>query len=248
MPSRRTFSLSALALALALPLLLTIPLGCAGQPAENPADTAGNAAGGGDAAGDAAGSLVGDDPSLGDTLGPWPGGWDTLSLAVGQHFRYDVKTYDQAEGVQEGTLEIGIKDADEGQFIIEWRLELPGVDLNYYFGTNPGWIDWRLGVGPEGWNWLRELVQDPAEAYDGSGLVGWEDGSSSAGAGAGRITCTIEGRRSFAGITGALGRWERGDGSSGTFCANPRVALPLYVHAGGADCYTEFTLVEAGGF
>lgn len=228
--------LKVFALVLVLALAVTAPLGCAKKPVEDP---------GGDAGG--GGALVGDDPSKGETLGAWGQGW-SAGFAVGQHFRYNMVTYDETEGVSTGCYELWIKDTGHGQYMVEWFLELPGVYFNNYFGTDPGEIDWELGMDSKAWDLVRGLIETPGLMIGMSGLDNWEEGTCSGGEGDDVLTCTISGKRSFAGVTGAWGRWDTGDGSFGEFCVNPNVPLALYVRTGNPGSWLEYELTAIDGF
>jgi len=228
-------ALAAAAAAFALPLA-----GCA--RAGRPTAAGAGSAGSGQPAGE-----PGQDPAFGRELGPW-GDWDA-SLAPGQHYRYSLNTVTDGR-LTTGWYQLDLSDAGNGRLRVDYAGSVGDGFSGSFVAETPSTIDWADGITyTVARAALVGLLVTPRRAL-GLASHSWEPGASwSLGEGANRISFAITAKRSFAGITGALGVWKDAAGQSCEFCVNPNVPLALYLKLLTDERnYVEYTLVECGGF
>lgn len=249
-----------LAMVVVLALVLTIPVGCSRPEAPEDEGDSGSTGDTGSGSGSGSGSdsggsgstggsdadelALGADASAGDALGDWNAEWNT-DFGPGQHYRYIIRTV--GDETIEGYYDLTIEDAGGGNIKIIYDIDF-GATYSGSFTTNAEEPDLSAGMDFAAWGLLLGLAVTPALMLGLSGMDGWEEASWTFGEGEDAISFETTGRRSYAGITGAVGRWESGDGSFGEWCINPNVPLALYCKIGDAASYMEYILVDIDGF
>ncbi len=239
------------ALLLALALTAALPLaGCTKiEPPPGDEDAAGSGGAGGAAGGAGAGVTAGpgQDPGLGKELGewgPWQGNW-----AAGQHYKYTVTVVTDGAS-SPGWYELTLGDAGDGRLRVDYSGSLGLPFGGSFIADDPRSINWSKGIDDVmAWAVLASLMVTPSLTL-GSAQHGWEVGQAwSWGEGENKLSFAITGKRSFAGITGALGEWKDAAGGSSLYCVNPNVPLALYLKLITDDRnYMEYVLAECGGF
>lgn len=236
---------------IALTLLAVLVLagslaGCrAGQPAGDEArgqtqePASGNTGGSGQGPG-------GDTGDGGKTLGEWNGPWNAAGWATGQRFRYAINVADDGQ-VTTGWYSLSVTDAGEGNLNFQYAGKLV-TEFSGAFVAAPGDVDLTSGADLMAAATLMGLLVTPALYFAGN-PGSWDEGTTwSYGEGENRIAFAITGRRTYAGITGAVGEWTMA-GATSVVCVNPHVPLALYVKITTDERnYLEYILTECEGF
>jgi len=185
--------------------------------------------------------------------------WCSLDIpwAPGQRFHYEIKSYDKTKGLRSGWYELTVTKYDELTVLKTWRLSFDGEESSSRvdYPETGGWVT-------DGWGGLRGWPGWPTSLYEVAVVIqechlnDWHGGSWSSVTHSCESRVQVTGKRTYAGVIGAYGDWERrfyyGGSLSycrwGEFCINPNIRLPLYVKVCTDNGWVEWTLTEIEGF